>query len=353
MTSEVLIFNKRGVVLAADSAVTTSPNGSNQKPRYAKSANKIFELSDAGNVAVAIFGGASIDAVPWELAVKLFRASLGLRRLATIAEYVTELIGFLQAHPVLFPPELLDRFEVSQFEEASVRVLAWVKELNPVVFDDGEPAAARAAAWTAAAQAIRAQLEADGLKPCLTAAAYDAALAQVVGKWDQQLSQNPGITVALIAAIDMAELARLAHLFRFARPDALLGSTGVVVVGYGEAEIFPGYCQLNVHGHIGRELFWTTAGRDSIAHDKGSLIVSLAQKSMIDLFTEGHGFPLFSIIYQESAVCLDAFVADLRAAGVDLTGVDVTAMAQTRHTAFTDAWRKKNWQENYWPLMEF
>ncbi|MET0207458.1 MAG: hypothetical protein ABW220_00375 [Burkholderiaceae bacterium] len=64
MTSEVLILNKKAVVIGADSAVTTSSG--NDRPRYSKSANKIFELTQRGSVAAAIYGSAGIDGVPWE-----------------------------------------------------------------------------------------------------------------------------------------------------------------------------------------------------------------------------------------------------------------------------------------------
>ncbi|MEJ1959922.1 MAG: hypothetical protein WDM70_11300 [Nitrosomonadales bacterium] len=70
MTSEVLMLNKHAVVIAADSAVTT---GRDPHPRYSKSANKIFDLSIHGNVAVTIFAAAEIDNVPWELVLKQFR----------------------------------------------------------------------------------------------------------------------------------------------------------------------------------------------------------------------------------------------------------------------------------------
>lgn len=47
MTSEVLVLNKRAVIIAADSAITSSGGG---HPRYSKSATKIFDLSINGSV---------------------------------------------------------------------------------------------------------------------------------------------------------------------------------------------------------------------------------------------------------------------------------------------------------------
>lgn len=89
MTSEVLILNKRAVVLGADSAVTTSGG---EHPRYSKSANKIFEVSRNGSVAAAIYGSANIDLVPWELALKLFRSHLGATTFGSVSDDIGELL---------------------------------------------------------------------------------------------------------------------------------------------------------------------------------------------------------------------------------------------------------------------
>ena len=73
MTSEVLILNKRAVIVAADSAITSSGG---EHPRYSKSATKVFGLATSGTVAAAFFGNALIDGVPWDVAIKLFRRQL-------------------------------------------------------------------------------------------------------------------------------------------------------------------------------------------------------------------------------------------------------------------------------------
>lgn len=101
MTSEVLMLNKDAVVMTADSAVTT---GRDPHPRYSKAANKIFDLSSHGNVAVTIFAAAEIDHVPWELALKQFRQHDSKNaQLPKLEDYVGALVAYLKGNPSLFP----------------------------------------------------------------------------------------------------------------------------------------------------------------------------------------------------------------------------------------------------------
>jgi hypothetical protein len=351
MTSEVLIFNKRAVVVAADSAVTTSAKTSNGRPRYAKTATKIFELSNSGNVAIAIFGGASIDAVPWEVAIKLFRKALGTAQLGTVAAYVDSLLTFLTANPDLFPPALLDAFATEQFEQAAVEVMKRAGVLDARCADPDATPAEHQTGWAATYPQLMAQLTGLGVAAPLTQGGLDEALQEVPTRWAPHLAQYVQ-NFPVLAGVNLEELAELAHRLRFAEPEQILGYTGVAVAGFGDSQIFPGYRLLHVHGHVGREIYVSGDKSDGITHSKGSLIVPLAQKSMIDLFTDGFGFSLWSIIEEAGREVLEGLVADLKTQGATLQGVDADALIAARHLEFMRTWTRKNWKENYDPLME-
>ena len=61
MTCEVAVMNKRGVALAADSAVTL---GNGRKIYH--TAEKLYSLSPSIPVAVMTFGAADMMNVPWK-----------------------------------------------------------------------------------------------------------------------------------------------------------------------------------------------------------------------------------------------------------------------------------------------
>jgi hypothetical protein len=74
VTCEVAVVDKRGIALAADSAVTLG----NGKKIY-HTAEKLFSLSPSIPVAIMTFGAADMMNVPWETVVKIYAQKLGSR----------------------------------------------------------------------------------------------------------------------------------------------------------------------------------------------------------------------------------------------------------------------------------
>lgn len=88
MTAEVVILNRDGVAIAADSAVSLGGPGS----KVYNTANKLFEMSATEPVAAMVFGTASFASIPWETAIKEHRLYLGLTAYGTVEEYASALI---------------------------------------------------------------------------------------------------------------------------------------------------------------------------------------------------------------------------------------------------------------------
>jgi len=70
MSCEVAVMNKRGVALAADSAVTLSGR------KIYHTAEKLFQLSSGALIGILTYGSADIMGVPWETVVKMFGRKL-------------------------------------------------------------------------------------------------------------------------------------------------------------------------------------------------------------------------------------------------------------------------------------
>jgi hypothetical protein len=347
MTSEVLILNKRAAIIAADSAVTTSGG---EHPRYSKSATKIFDLSQRGNVAAAIFGSALIDLVPWELAIKLFRSKLGDASFATVSEYVDALIDFLSGNDVLFPATLRASFVERQFDSALTEVLKQVHGIDSLIVDAAVPLPDRQARWSVAADVVRQRLNSKGVAAPLPAAALGAELADLA-KWAARTQAELDKAPAL-AAVNATEIAELAHRIRYTTPSLLLGSTGVVVAGYGDGQIFPAYRQVDVYGHVGANLYFADSKSFEVEHESISIIQPLAQTSMIDVFVDGFGASLWSIIRKSSRDMLDNVFVELGAQGVAVPAVVADTIAEGLHKAFMTDWMRQNWKVNFNPLVE-
>lgn len=346
MTSEVLILNKRAVVLAADSAVTAS--GGSQ-PRYSKSANKIFEISDNGAVAAAIYGSDQLDCVPWELALKLFRNQLAGASFATVGEYSTALVKFLGANEKLIPSAVRSAWIETQFDQALRFILEAAKVNDPLVFDGNLTLADRQARWKTEAGKLRGWATNAGVATSLTQNALDQLLNNIAN-W-QLRAQSQIALVPEFAGVDALELAQLGHIVRYWQPTLFLDNTGVVIAGYGDDQIFPAYVQLEVYGHIGDELCFKTVTTHQVTHGDGAKIQPLAQRSMIDMFTEGFGASLAEIIDQQGRTALQAAFSALDKAGVVVPPAMVDSISQDCFNEFDSGWRRKNWDQNFHPLM--
>ena len=348
MTSEVLILNKHAVVLGADSAVTTTPARDGEHPRYSKTANKLFELSDHGAVAVMIYGGAQIDCVPWEVAIKLFRASLGQAKFPTVDQYLEQLMAFLNGNAQLFSNDLLISLSDLRFDKAVKEVLRRAFLIDKQIFSCDVSMGERTTSWGNAATQLEKQFETAGVLGSLSSAAFENGKKELhrrVLETKSKLSSEPELS-----AVDADQLASLALLALYSIGNQFLPSTGLVVAGYGEQDIFPGYRKVEVYGHIGSELLYCDEERFHVTHTDSSMIKGWAQTSMIDVFTDGFGFPLWKIINDRSREGLYGFADELRKQGLDVPQDMLDRAVYASHEKFMKAWTAENYQENWQPL---
>lgn len=120
MTSEVVVMNRMGAALAADSAVTVDV-GNTSKVR--NSALKVFHLSKYHPVGVMVYENASLLGVPWETIIKLFREKLGDTSLDTLEEYGNALVEFIEERkPSLFPMEVQKKYFLEALEAEYTKI---------------------------------------------------------------------------------------------------------------------------------------------------------------------------------------------------------------------------------------
>lgn len=107
MTAEVVIMNRLGVALAADSAVTIGGQ------KILNSANKLYMLAPNHSVGVLVFNNSDFMGVPWEILIQQFRNHLTETgtRFDLLEEYLDDFVRFLreEAHD-LFPVEIQDNY---------------------------------------------------------------------------------------------------------------------------------------------------------------------------------------------------------------------------------------------------
>ena len=109
MTCEVAVMNRRGIALAADSAVTL---GEGEKIYH--SAEKLFPLSLSAPVGIMTYGSADLMGVPWEIIIKIYGQKLDGRRFETLEQYAQDFFRFIEGTESLFP-QSVQRAEIRSF----------------------------------------------------------------------------------------------------------------------------------------------------------------------------------------------------------------------------------------------
>lgn len=345
MTSEVVLLNKEAIVVAADSAVTV---GRDPHPRYSKSANKIFDASPHGNLAIAIFSGAEMDGVPWELAVKQFRAAdAGNPQRSTVAEYIPAVIQFLTGNALLFPAAWLEQRLKTRIAVAGQQVLDDVRKRHANIGDPALDVATRKGLWDQVVAQERATVVAMSLGGGLSQANYDAVRAQI----PQLAADVHALLPAEIAAVvDPAEFCDLAIEYAFRVPHYVYNSTGVTFAGYGADQPFPAFHSITVYGHIGSEICYAKTNEYVIGHTSGAWIQPFAKASMIQRFTDGFDYKQQGLLLDTVKDAVRQYTAQLQAQGVVIDPALAQPIVDQVAASSVRAWEQANYQENFHPL---
>lgn len=109
MTSEIVIINKFGLALAADSAITVEQFHEKEiLTKTYNSANKLFSLSKHAPVAAMFYNAVNLGGVPWETVIKSYRKHLGRRTFPTLEEYSEDFFSYLEGNTKLFPRQRIE-----------------------------------------------------------------------------------------------------------------------------------------------------------------------------------------------------------------------------------------------------
>lgn len=122
-----------------------------------------------------IFGSAQVDLVPWELAIKSFRALLGDTQFATVSEYLDDLFKYLSGNDSLFPDAVRKKLVEFYFDDAMVEVMKRATQIDGTIVEAAFPLADRQDRWAAAATTIRNDLQTKGAQSSLPSASTSVA----------------------------------------------------------------------------------------------------------------------------------------------------------------------------------
>jgi len=284
MTAEIVIMNKTAVALAADSAVTAQV-GKGEK--IFNTANKLFTLSKYQPVGVMVFGNTEIMGVPWETIIKLYRKYLGAKVFASLFEYAEDFLGFVAGNKLLFPrakqKEYFSRCIESYFlllkKQIDDRVTEWIKENGKITAQKLQDIVAMTV------REHHQQTKKRDALPCMPKSwsrSIPTALRDDIIRAQKKVFQK--------LPIDSATSRRLKRIGVdiFCRGIFPLGGTsGVVVAGFGERDVFPGMIAFTVECVVCDRLKRERIAKLKIGDETTAAIRPFAQSEMVHTFMQG------------------------------------------------------------------
>lgn len=304
MTCEVIVMNRLGLALAADSAVTfTSRSISGDSNSFATGANKIFQLSNNEPVGVMIFNNASLQDVPWELILKSFRSHLGDDKLQNLNDYAQALRDFIANNYKLFPSSHRDEHLRSLIARTALIVINEIKTNSPDLFDITK-AASHQILWQTYLQNTITNLASIQLPTDVDPQVLTNVLAGNTGWLATEITAfltNDVKTQHLSTILDGNELSKIAieSLFKFYPAVFGCDFTGVVIAGYGADDYFPSYIELKYYGFVSDVLLFEVAKNQSIDHSKNSVIEAFAMRSMVETFVNGYSVGVWDTVNEK------------------------------------------------------
>ncbi len=282
MTAEIAIMNKTGVALAADSAVTIGGT------KIYNSANKLFTLSKIHPVGIMVYGSAGFMEVPWENIIKSYRKKLNSKHFDTLKEYQEDFLNYI-INDERYGLEEIEELVVSKsFSDYIKQILKMVEDdINKARHNQEDISDERVTDWLLNHIKQHTENLRQKSKKLLTFS-YD--------EFNNKFSHTIKEVTEYLIIYDVPEFLE-EELYKLAyeliRSDFFSsGSTGVVISGYGEEDIFPGLIEVKVEGFVFRELKYDIIKEQAINHLSGqgvghASIVPFAQKEMVASFMRG------------------------------------------------------------------
>ncbi|MEM9705139.1 MAG: hypothetical protein AAF850_03580 [Pseudomonadota bacterium] len=320
MTSEVVLMNRQGVAMAADSAVTISG------PQWIKtynSADKLFPLVEGQPIAVMIYNNAEIMSTPWETVISLYREQTRGRPLDTVEDYAADFMAFLSGNPDLFSA---DHQDTEMFKHFAVVMSIVAEEFDHQVRDFQQSNGGRLRDHLSSileyvighihASYLRSPDDrARGELACFPRGTDEKIRRRYANEINQLIEQLVHTLRGDYGGLQLSEASRQQlrdiAVFSVTKDAFFEHYTGVVFAGFGSRDAFPAMrSYLTSTVVLGILKHRQDRARD-MAADRGPVVEPFAQDRMIRTFLEGMDPYLRMYLYGESLKLSVSHVSDV------------------------------------------
>lgn len=336
MTSEIVLMNRRAVVLAADSATTTSYYDTNQrqwKTRYFKGANKIFNLSNYFPVGMMTYDSANVHGVPWEVVAKAFRDYLGGQELDHLGQYAQSLFEFIQSNKDIFPEDHLRERFLDRVENVATLLIAFCLNDSKVVAakKQSDKKAAATDCFRQSKKRIGNSQRIGGIT--------DAEVEETISELKEAVVERIK-DIRLVQEgrrfVDIAELAEWSLRGYYAEVVPGHETTGLAFAGYGKREYFPVVKTFMSYGIARGRAVYREGNEERMTPNDVSKIVPLAKTQMVNTFIYGISDASLHEIATAFNGAIEAFAQDLVSRGLLAEDADTDKIKTDVQEKFSD-----------------
>jgi hypothetical protein len=279
VTCEVAVMNKRGVALAADSAVTLG-----EVEKIYHTAEKLFQLSARAPVGIMTYDSADMMGVPWETVIKLYKQKLGERTFEQLEQYGQDFLRFIEGSSNLFPE--------SNQRDWFGSVVRWywtTRFLQPLTerlqSQRNSTKQARAVLADLITEDHREHWKGTEAIDDLGPAYGDRVLSEYEATLDDLEKELFGEMKLTRELRDrLRTTVRLMYTQKGFHPE---DQSGIVLAGFGESEPFPVLVHYLAGTIAAGKLRFFKFGEARITYADDAYVVPLAQRKVIDMFYSG------------------------------------------------------------------
>lgn len=283
MTAEVAIVNSGAIALAADSAVTIGGQ------KIYNSAIKLFSLSKTEPVAIMIYGNANLLDVPWETLIKSFRSLNGTNKFDTLEEYSQEFLKYITQKGEYFSQNVQQSWffgkVASYFSIIREEVL---QQIHSIFEEKGELAEINFINDVLNRIILKHHLEITART--LTLTMTEAFEKEIQVKYLPKLNEIIGEVFQKIElSTDMMEKFYDIAICLLTRDIFSNGTSGIVVAGFGDNEIYPSIITFEIEAFFEGKLKYKNLENKSQKIKNGThcTIIAFAQEDMVNAFMSG------------------------------------------------------------------
>ncbi|HDI2490341.1 TPA: hypothetical protein PKT84_000396 [Acinetobacter baumannii] len=289
MTAEIVIINQHGVAMAADSAVTIGSQ------KIINSAIKLFSLSRTEPVGIMIYGNANLLNIPWETLIKLYRKK-NTSSLNHLNDYGENFIEFLNSQLHLFSDEQQNDWAEWRISDIYNYIIEQIKAELTQLQNKGVAIDEVVISKHAESIILEYKNVLETNKQVYEGSIDEKLLDKIESIANPLIDTIFPFTTSKIEVRDfLIRIGQLAVL-----NCAPLNSSGIVIAGFGDNDIFPSVLTYEIYGVFNSQLLHRIRDDKTIINENSkymrSDIIPYAQEDVVRSFLDGMHPDLYTYV---------------------------------------------------------